>query len=131
MSDLDTVSQSRSIGVASIAAQLQAAEQALQNERIMTTYASFKAKEAADAAAATVSKSDIDYDERFRFRFSSPTTESSKNMSSGGNLIAGGSVNVTVNVAGSVTAENDLVQTVRNGLLAAQYNGNQINLQAI
>jgi len=123
--------ESGAIGAASIAAQLKAAEQALQNERIMTTYASFKAKEAADAAAATVSKSDIDYDERFRFRFSSPTTESSKNMSSGGNLIAGGSVNVTVNVAGSVTAENDLVQTVRNGLLAAQYNGNQINLQAI
>ena len=39
--------------------------------------------------------------------------------------------NVTVNVQGSVTSEQDLVQAVRNGLLAGQYNGKQILLQAI
>jgi hypothetical protein len=44
---------------------------------------------------------------------------------------SGGAVNVTVNVAGSVTAEQDLVTTIRNGLLTAQYNGNSITLEAI
>jgi hypothetical protein len=42
-----------------------------------------------------------------------------------------GATNVTINVQGSVTTEQDLVQTVRNGLLAGQYNGKQILLQAI
>ena len=42
-----------------------------------------------------------------------------------------GTTNVTVNVQGSVTSENDLVQSIRNGLLRAQYNGNQINLAAL
>lgn len=60
----------------------------------------------------------------------SSTINNAKSLS-GGNLMAGGNVNVTVNVAGSVTAEQDLVQTVRNGLLAAQYNGNQVLLEAI
>ena len=38
-------------------------------------------------------------------------------------------VNLTVN--GSVTSENDLVQTVRAGLLRGQYNGQSITLEAI
>ena len=38
---------------------------------------------------------------------------------------------IVVNVAGSVTTENDLVQTVRNGLLNAQTNGQTLTLQAI
>jgi hypothetical protein len=42
-----------------------------------------------------------------------------------------GGVNVTVNVSGSVTSEQDLVETIRNGLLAGQTNGYSINLQAI
>jgi hypothetical protein len=41
------------------------------------------------------------------------------------------SPNITINVAGSVTSENDLVQTVRNGLLRGQYNGQGITLEAI
>ena len=68
-----------------------------------------------------------EYDERFRFQSSTMNTASGLNS---GNLIAGGSVNVTVNVSGSVSSEQDLVTAVRNGLLATQYNGNAINLQA-
>jgi len=46
-------------------------------------------------------------------------------------LTASAPANVTINVAGSVTSENDLVQTVRNGLLRGQYNGQSITLEAI
>jgi hypothetical protein len=46
-------------------------------------------------------------------------------------LTAGGNTNVTVNVAGSVTSENDLVATVRNGLLRGQINGQTLTLEAI
>ena len=42
-----------------------------------------------------------------------------------------GSTTVNLTVNGSVTTEQDLVQTIRNGLLAAQYNGNSINLAAL
>ena len=48
-----------------------------------------------------------------------------KGLTSGGNT----TVNLTVN--GSVTSENDLVQTVRAGLLRGQYNGQSITLEAI
>jgi hypothetical protein len=39
--------------------------------------------------------------------------------------------NITVNVAGSVTSENDLVAAIRNGLLRGQSNGQTLTLQAI
>jgi hypothetical protein len=129
--------ESGAIGAASIAAQLAAAEKQLAFDRSMATYASFQAKERADAAAAVVSSSmsdaAADAAERARFRamINSNTISTAKDLSGGGNLMAGGSVSVTVNVAGSVTTEQDLVQTVRNGLLGTQYNGNQINLQAV
>ena len=88
---------------------------------------SFRMAEAASMAGlGSVSRGE--YDERFRFQSSTMNTAAGINS---GNLMAGGSVSVTVNVAGSVTAEEDLVQAVRNGLLATQYNGNQINLQAV
>lgn len=122
--------ESGAIGAASISAALKAAEQALQNERIMSTYASFRAKEAEDAAKAAANAastiSSPNYDERFRFMNSTVNTAQGI---SGGNLMAAPVVNITVQ--GSVTAEQDLVTTVRNGLLAAQYNGNSITLQAI
>lgn len=118
--------ESGAIGAASIAAQLAAAEQALQNERIMSTYASFKAKEALDLAASQSASTSMDYDERFRFNRGTVATAQGI---SGGNLMAAPVVNITVQ--GSVTAEEDLVQVVRNGLLATQYNGNSINLQAV
>ena len=84
------------------------------------------AEAASMAGLGSVSRGE--YDERFRFQSSTMNTAAGINS---GNLMAGGSVSVTVNVAGSVTAEEDLVQAVRNGLLATQYNGNQINLQAV
>jgi hypothetical protein len=80
-------------------------------------------KSMAEFASAVASR---DYDERFRFQSSTMSNASGIN---GGNLMAAPVVNITVQ--GSVTAEQDLVQTVRNGLLAAQYNGNQITLQAV
>ena len=39
--------------------------------------------------------------------------------------------NITVNVAGSVTSQNDLVAAIRNGLLRGQSNGQTLTLQAI
>ena len=70
------------------------------------------------------------YDERFRFNaFNSSGTMATASGISSGNLMAAPVVNITVQ--GSVTAEQDLVQTIRNGLLAAQYNGDSISLQAI
>lgn len=42
-----------------------------------------------------------------------------------------GNVTVNITVEGSVTAEQDLVAAVREGLLGTQYNGSQINLQAV
>jgi hypothetical protein len=39
--------------------------------------------------------------------------------------------NITVNVAGSVTSETDLVSAIRNGLLATQFNGNSLSIRAI
>jgi Ca2+-binding EF-hand superfamily protein len=118
--------ESGAIGAASIAAQLKAAEDQV---RIASSLAAFKAKEAADAAAsANNSISDAAYDaaERARFRAMSGVMAGTGTPSN-----SGGAVNVTVNVAGSVTAEQDLVTTIRNGLLTAQYNGNSITLEAI
>ena len=48
-----------------------------------------------------------------------------------GSGMSASSPNITINVAGSVTSENDLVQTVRTGLLRGQYNGQSITLEAI
>jgi hypothetical protein len=71
-----------------------------------------------------------EYVEGFRAAFQSPTTTAGSNFG-GGNLLAGGGMNVTVNVAGSVTTEDDLVQSIRQGLLYGQGNGDSITLQAI
>lgn len=70
------------------------------------------------------------YDERFRFKPFSPTM-STASGSGFQNSMAGGPVNVVVNVAGSVTAEQDLAQSIRDALLSQQYNGNSITLQAV
>ena len=122
--------ESGAIGAASIAAQLAAAEQAVKNAN---TLAQFKAKEAADLLASQQLGAERDYDERFRFRslqsgLASGTVATGASISSG-NLMAAPVVNVTVQ--GSVTSENDLVQTIRNGLLSQQYNGDSITLQAV
>ena len=68
----------------------------------------------------------MDYDERFRFRAAQGVLSAS-NMSSSSN--AGVVVNLTVQ--GSVTTEQDLVQTVRNGLLKSQYNGQGLALATV
>jgi len=132
-----TIAQAESgaIGAASIAAQLAAAEKQLAFDRNMATYAAFQQKERADAAAAAVASattsSAYDYDERFRFMNMSAQSNTLTNAKAitGGNLMAAPVVNVTVQ--GSVTSEQDLVSAVRNGLLATQYNGSGLTLQAI
>jgi hypothetical protein len=117
--------ESGAIGAASIAAQLRAAEQAAKNAN---TLAAFKAKEAADLAASQAASAQMDYDERFRFNRGTVATASTI---SSGNLMAGGSPVINVTVQGSVTSEQDLVQSIRTGLLRGQYNGDPITLQAI
>ena len=88
--------------------------QQMQNQKIMSTYSSFRAKEAADAASNT-------------FR-SSTLSDASSLMGSGGNT---GNTTINLTVNGSVSTEQDLINAVRNGLLRTQYNGSQINLQAV
>ena len=117
--------ESGAIGAASIAAQLRAAEEAV---RISSSLAAFKAKEIADAQNDAAASRTMDYDERFRFRNSS-TMDNAKGIVGSGMTTSSPTINITVQ--GSVTSEQDLVQTVRNGLLNAQYNGNSITLEAI
>jgi hypothetical protein len=117
--------ESGAIGAASIAAQLRAAEEAV---RISSSLAAFKAKEAADLAASQAAADALDYDERFRFRNSS-TMDNAKGIV--GSSMANTAPTIIVNVAGTVTAEEDLVQVVRAGLLRGQYNGQSITLEAI
>jgi predicted acylesterase/phospholipase RssA len=107
--------ESGAIGAASIAAQLRAAEQGLQNQKIMATYSSFRAKEAADAAASNT--------------FKSSTLSTASTLMGSGGTTGNTTVNLTVN--GTVSTEQDLINAVRNGLLRTQYNGSQINLQAV
>ena len=122
--------ESGAIGAASIAAQLRAAEAAQTAAKNAETLARFKAKEAADAAASQAAANAMDYDEKFRIRSMQGVMSASSDSGFKG-LTAGGTTNVVVNVAGSVTSENDLVQTVRNGLLRGQYNGQTLTLEAI
>ena len=126
--------ESGAIGAASIAAQLRAAEAARvaadAAARQASSLAAFKAKEAADAAASQAAASAMDYDERFRFRAAQGVMSASSGSGFKG-LNAGGNTNVTVNVAGTVVGTNDLVATVRQGLLAGQYNGQSLTLESI
>ena len=119
--------ESGAIGAASIAAQLRAAEQAQAIQDNITKMSRFREKEAADLAASQASSASMDYDERFRFR-NSMTMDNAKGIVGSGSSVP---ANITINVSGSVTTEQDLVQTVRNGLLAAQTNGQGLTLQAI
>jgi len=115
------------IGAKSIAAQLAAAEQALQNEKIMATYASFKAKEAkeaADAAASQAASSQMNYDERFRFNPRSAPTATPPAFT--------GDNNKPLEIKLKIDASGDQLSTaLRNSLLFSQSNGSQINLQAV
>jgi len=96
--------------------------------------AGFRAKEAADEAAYNASRAasnaQMDYDERFRFRAAQGVMASAGDSGFKG-LMGGNTTQVTVNVAGTVVGTNDLVATVRQGLLAGQYNGQTLTLEAI
>jgi hypothetical protein len=116
---------------ASIAAKLAAAEQSVENASIAANLAALKAKEAADLARSILSSQALDDAEKARFRNLTAANAGSTMNSSGISSGTSNSTNIVINVAGSVTSEQDLVQTVRNGLLNAQYNGNAITLQAI
>jgi hypothetical protein len=120
--------ESGSIGAASIAAQLRAAETAQAIQDNITKMSRFREKEAADLAASLAASSQLDADERSKFRSMTMANASSISGDISGNAK---SLNVTVNVAGTVTAENDLVQTIRTGLLTAQQNGQGLTLQAV
>jgi len=116
--------ESGAIGAASIAAQLRAAEEAV---KISSSLAAFKAKEAADLAASQAASAQLDYDERSKFR--SMTMANASSIAGSGMTTSAPTVNIVVQ--GSVTSEEDLVQTVRAGLLRGQYNGQSITLEAI
>jgi hypothetical protein len=138
--------ESGAIGAASIAAQLKAAEVALAAVTAQgNTLTRFKAKEAADLAASQAS-TQLDVDERSKFRamqdafkssayetptgkFNSPTMDAANSGFKG--LQAGGDTNVYLTVNGSVSTEQDLVATIRQGLLIGQSNGNSITLEAV
>ena len=121
--------ESGAIGAASIASQLRAAEAALATATAQgNTLTRFRAKEAEDLAASLAASSQLDADERAKFRSMTMANASSIAGDTSGNAK---SLNVTVNVSGNVTTEQDLVTSIRNGLLNAQYNGDAITLVAI
>jgi len=117
------------IGAASIAAKLKAAEDALAASQAVAnqanTLAAFKAKEARDLAASQAAAAQMDYDERFKFRAAQGVMSATAGSSSSSGVV----VNLTVN--GSVSTENDLVASIRQGLLRGQYNGQTLTLESI
>ena len=117
------------IGAASIAAQLRAAEDALAAANAVAnqanTLAAFRDKEARDLATSQAAAAAMDYDERFRHRAAQGVLSASAGSSSSAGVV----VNLVVN--GSVTTQQDLVQTIRTGLLAGQYNGQSLTLEAV
>lgn len=124
--------ESGAIGAASIAAQLRAAEEAQAAAsaaaKQASSLAAFKAKEAADAAASAQSAAQMDFDEKLRIRAMQGVMSADTGFKG---LQAGGNTTVNLTVNGSVTTENDLVATVRQGLLRGQYNGQTLTLEAI
>jgi hypothetical protein len=131
--------ESGAIGAASIAAQLKAAEAAQRAEDIAaaqaTQLANFRAKEAADAAAAAQAAKTMDYDERFKFRAAQggiPESNTSSTFDVGSFRMAENrGMTINLNVEGNLQTEKDIVEAIRQGLLAGQTNGNTLTLQAI
>jgi len=72
----------------------------------------------------------MDYDERFRHMAAAGVMSSAGDTGFKG-LQASGNTTVNLTVNGSVSTENDLVQTIRTGLLRGQYNGQTLTLEAI
>jgi hypothetical protein len=71
----------------------------------------------------------LNYSELFKFQ--SNTMNNASSLMAGGMSNSGGTTNVNVTVNGSVSTEQDLVQTIRQGLLRGQTNGYSLALQAI
>ena len=121
--------ESGAIGAASIAAQLRAAEAAqlaaTNAANQASTLAAFRDKEARDLATSQAAAAAMDYDERFRHRAAQGVLSASAGSSSSSGVV----VNLVVN--GSVSTQQDLVQTIRQGLLAGQYNGQSLTLEPI
>jgi hypothetical protein len=126
--------ESGAIGAASIAAQLRAAEaaqRAAANAAAQATQlANFRAKEAADAAASQAAASALDYDERSKFRAAQGVMASAGDSGFKG-LRGGGDIYIDLNVQGDIQTKEDIVQAIRQGLLAGQTNGQGLTLQAI
>jgi hypothetical protein len=71
----------------------------------------------------------LNYSELFKFQ--SNTMNNAGSLIAGGMSNSGGATTVNVTVNGSVSTEQDLVQTIRQGLLRGQTNGYSLALQAI
>jgi hypothetical protein len=92
--------------------------------------ATFRRGEEASMASFAPTVSEMDYDERFRFRNSMTMDNSKGLMGSGGNNPSGNQT-INVNVNGSIQTQEDIVEAIRQGLLAGQTNGKTLTLQAI
>ena len=107
---------------------LQYAAQQAAEQRQAAALQSFRAAESSSMSASAADYA-ADAAERAKIRQMSSTLNTAQSIGTPFGQAGGTTVNVTVQ--GSVTSENDLVQSIRNGLLRAQYNGNQINLAAL
>jgi hypothetical protein len=129
--------ESGAIGAASIAAQLRAAEAAQRAADAAaaqaTQLANFRAKEAADAAAAAQAAKTMDYDEGFKYRIGAGAGSTSSSSFDAGSfrMAENRGMTINLNVEGNVQTDKDIVEAIRQGLLAGQTNGNTLTLQAI
>ena len=113
---------------ADIAAQQAAAAEAAARQA--SSLAAFRDKEQRDLATSQSAAAAMDYDERFRHMAAQGVMSSAGDSGFKG-LQASGNTTVNLTVNGSVSTENDLVQTIRAGLLRGQYNGQTLTLEAI
>jgi hypothetical protein len=126
--------ESGAIGAASIAAQLRAAEEAQRaaaNAAAQATQlANFRAKEAREAAEAAALQ--MDYDEGFKYKIGVGAASSSSSFDAGSFRMAENKgMTINLNVQGDIQTKEDIVQAIRQGLLAGQTNGQGLTLQAI
>jgi 3-oxoacyl-ACP reductase-like protein len=110
-----------------------AAEQAAAAMTPTFNAAAFRrGEEASMASFAPAVKTD--YDERFRFSgmdLRSPTMETAASSGFKGLQGSSGNTEINLTVNGNIQTENDIIQAIRTGLLAAQQNGQGLTLQAI
>jgi hypothetical protein len=125
--------ESGAIGAASIAAQLRAAEaaqRAAANAAAQATQlANFRAKEAREAAEAAALQ--MDYDEGFKYKIGVGAASSSSFDAGSFRMAENRGMTINLNVQGDIQTKEDIVQAIRQGLLAGQTNGQGLTLQAI